>query len=145
MRPTVSWLAALVAIATLASGAVLAQQVTKEEIPGITNFARLETTIACGGATRPEAIVELKRMGFASVINLRLANEAGADVDAEAAAATAAGLNFVHLPFNMAMPDPMLIENFVAGCDTSCQSAGVHPLRPRRPGCGAVDDQASAS
>jgi len=127
MRPTVSWLVSLVAVGTLASGAVLAQQVTKEEVPGITNFARLETTIACGGATRPEAVVELKRMGFASIINLRLANEAGADVDAEAAAAKAAGLNFVHLPFNAAMPDPMLIDNFVAAVTLPAnQPAYIH-------------------
>ena len=49
-----------------------AQQVTKQTVPGVTNFAKLETTVACGGATTPEAVPELKKMGFASIINLRL-------------------------------------------------------------------------
>ena len=50
----------------------LAQQVTKETVPGVTNFARLETTVACAGATKAEAVPEIKKMGFASIINLRL-------------------------------------------------------------------------
>ena len=94
--------------------AAQAQKVIKEDVPGILNFARLETTIACGGATKPEALVELKKMGFKSVIALRLANEEGADIDKEAVAAKAAGMNFVHLPFNMQAPDPKLVDNFVA-------------------------------
>jgi len=31
--------------------ALNAQGVTKETVPGVTNFSRLETTIACAGAT----------------------------------------------------------------------------------------------
>ena len=52
-------------------------------------------------------------MGFASIINLRLATEPGADIDAEAAAAKAAGINFVHLPFNGSMPDPAVADRFL--------------------------------
>jgi len=77
-----------------------AQQVTKENVPGVTNFARLETTVACGGATKAEAVPELKKMGFASIINLRLASEQGANVEEEAAAAKAAGIKYFHVPFN---------------------------------------------
>ena len=65
-------------------------KVTHESVEGISNFARLDTTIACGGATKPEAVAELKRMGFASIINVREASEQGADVEKEAAAAKAA-------------------------------------------------------
>ena len=43
---------------------------------------------------------ELKKMGFASIINLRLASETGANVEEEAAAAKAAGIKYYHLPFN---------------------------------------------
>jgi uncharacterized protein (TIGR01244 family) len=82
-------------------------------VPGVTNFARVETTIACAGATTPAAMAELKKMGYASVINLRVATETGADIDAEAAAAKAVGINFVHLPFDAAAPDPMLVDNFL--------------------------------
>ena len=83
-----------------------AQGVTKESVAGVTNFARLETTIACAGATTPTAVAGLKQMGYASIINLRQASEPGADIDAEAAAATGGRINFVHLPFNAALPDP---------------------------------------
>jgi hypothetical protein len=80
--------------------------VTKETLPGVTNFAKLDTTIACAGATTPAAVAGLKQMGYAAIINLREASEAGADIDAEAAAAKTAGITIIHLPFNTAMPDP---------------------------------------
>ena len=72
-------------VATLASA-----QVTKESVQGISNFSRVETTIACAGATSPSAVAEVKRLGYASIINLREASEQGADVEAESAAAKAA-------------------------------------------------------
>lgn len=93
--------------------AVHAQNVTKATVPGVTNFARVETTIACAGATTPGAVADIKKMGFASIVNLREASEAGADVDAEAAAAKAAGINYIHLPFNTAKPDPAVADEFL--------------------------------
>src|SRR3954452_3713442 len=83
-----------------------AQQVTKETVPGVTNFVRLETTVACAGATKVEAVPEIKKLGFASIINLREASEPDANVDGEAAAAKAAGIRFYHIPFNGQRPDP---------------------------------------
>lgn len=100
-----------------------AQQVTKQTVPGITNFARVETTVACGGATKPEAVPELKKMGFASIINLRLADERGAEIDAEAAAAKAAGITFIHIPFNGQSPDPAVAERFL----TAITAPGAQP------------------
>jgi uncharacterized protein (TIGR01244 family) len=88
-----------IAFAAMLAASALAQ-VTKESVPGVTNFARLETTVACGGATKAEAVPELKKMGFASIINLRLASEQGANVEEEAAAAKTAGIKYYHLPFN---------------------------------------------
>jgi uncharacterized protein (TIGR01244 family) len=103
------------------------QTVTKETLPGVTNFAKLDTTIACAGATTPAALAGLKQMGYASVINLREASEAGAEIDAEAAAAKAAGINFIHLPFNTAMPDPAVADKFlIAVTDKKNQPAFVH-------------------
>ncbi len=95
MRLCVSVLAAL----SLA-GAALAQQVTEEKVAGVNNFKRLETTIACAGATTPQAVPELKKMGYASIINLRVPTEEGADVDQEAAAAKQVGIRFYNIPFN---------------------------------------------
>src|SRR5882762_6107619 len=90
-----------------------AQGVTKETVPGVTNFARVETTIACAGATTPAAVAGIKKMGYASIINLRQASEPGADIEGEAAAAKAAGINYVHLPFNAASPDPAVVDAFL--------------------------------
>jgi uncharacterized protein (TIGR01244 family) len=91
-----------------------AQQVTKKDVAGISTFAQVESTIACGGATSPEAIREIKRMGFKTVVNLRLASEQGALVDEEGAIVRSLGMNYVHLPFNIQTPDPKLVENFMA-------------------------------
>jgi uncharacterized protein (TIGR01244 family) len=103
------------ALAALLGGtAASAQQVTRKDISGISTFAQVESTIACGGTTTPEAIREIGKMGFKSVVNLRLASEAGARVDEEAAAVRAAGMKYVHLPFNMQSPDPALVDNFIA-------------------------------
>ena len=118
---------ALFAALVLGVAIVQAQSVTRETVPGVTNFARVETTIACAGATTPAALAGLKKMGYASVINLRVATEAGADIEGEAAAAKAAGVNFVHLPFNAAAPDPMLVDNFLkAVTDPRNQPAFIH-------------------
>jgi uncharacterized protein (TIGR01244 family) len=119
----------LVATLLACASALLTAQspVTKESVPGIVNFAHVETTVACAGATTPAALAEVKRMGYASVINLRQASEAGADIDVEAAAAKTAGLNYVHLPFNAASPDPMLIDNFIKAVTTPAnQPAFIH-------------------
>jgi protein tyrosine phosphatase (PTP) superfamily phosphohydrolase (DUF442 family) len=107
--------ALLVVVATaFGSRAASAQQVTKQAVPGVQNFAKLETTVACGGATTPEAVPELKKMGYASIINLRVPTEPGANVDAEAAAAKTAGINFFNIPFNGATPDPAVADKFLA-------------------------------
>ena len=52
--------ALVIAGVALVAAAVNAQQVTKQQVPGITNFARVETTIACGGVTKPEAMTVLE-------------------------------------------------------------------------------------
>ena len=111
----------------IAVAALHAQNVTKETVPGVTNFARVETTIACAGATTPAALAGLKKMGYASIINLRVATEPGAEIEAEAEAARAAGVNFIHLPFNVTSPDPMLVDNFLKAVTApSNQPAFVH-------------------
>lgn len=109
------------------STAFLSAQVTKESVPGVVNFSKVESIVACAGATTPAALAEVKRLGYKSVVNLRQASEAGANIEAEAAAAKTAGLNFVHLPFNAAAPDPMLVDRFLeAVTDPSNQPAFIH-------------------
>ena len=106
------WLIVL-AMALLDPAGVGAQQITKPTVPGAINVVQLETTVACGGATKPEAVPEIKKLGFASIINLRLPTEPGADVDAEAAAAQTAGIKFFHIPFNGQSPDPAVADRFL--------------------------------
>jgi protein tyrosine phosphatase (PTP) superfamily phosphohydrolase (DUF442 family) len=77
---------------------VSAQQVTKETVPGVRNFARLETTVACAGAITPDAVPEIKKMGFVSIINLRV-------------------------PFNGASPDTRAADQFLA----AITSEGAEP------------------
>jgi len=103
----------LIACLSAALTSVAAQNVTKETVPGVTNFSRVETTIACAGATTPGAVADIKKMGFKSVINLREAGEQGADLEGEEAAAKAAGINYIHLPFNGAKPDPAVADQFL--------------------------------
>src|ERR1019366_8651127 len=96
----------ILAVAALAVSANAQSQVKKSTVPGINNFSQVETTVACAGAITSGSVAGIKKMGFASIINLRLASETGADIDGEAAAAKAAGINFVHIPFNGSAPDP---------------------------------------
>jgi uncharacterized protein (TIGR01244 family) len=111
----------------LGTGVVRAQDVTRESVPGVTNFAKVGTTIACAGATSPGALAELKKMGYASVINLRAATEPGAEIEAEAAAAKTAGINYVHLPCNAASPDPKVVDEFLKAVTAPAnQPAFVH-------------------
>jgi uncharacterized protein (TIGR01244 family) len=97
----------------LACGAAIcAQQVTKEEVPGIRNLARLETTVACAGAITPESVASIKKMGFVSIVNLRRDTEEGANVDKEEAAAKAAGIRYYHVPYD-GSADPKAAEAFL--------------------------------
>jgi uncharacterized protein (TIGR01244 family) len=115
--------AALAALITAPASA----QVKKSEMPGIRNYSRVDATVGCGGAVDPSAMAALKKEGFVSVINLRLASEQGADVDAGRAAAQAAGLKYIHLPFNVAMPDTKVVDAFLAAvADKTNQPVFVH-------------------
>ena len=113
-------LAALLTVPALA-------QVQKKEMAGIRNYSRVDATVGCGGQVDPAAMASLKKEGYVSVINLRLANEEGANVDAGRAAAQAAGLKYIHLPFNAAAPDAKVVESFLAAvADKSNQPVFIH-------------------
>ena len=135
MQFRTSSLLAILGIAVIGVVSAEAQQVTKETVPGVTNFARLETTVACGGATKPEAVPELKKMGFASIINLRQPTEAGAMVEEEAAAAKVAGINYFNIPFNGQQPDPAVADKFITTITTkSNEPAYIHCAAGNRAG-----------
>jgi len=118
----------ILAIAAISVTVVFAQsQVKKENVPGIVNFNQIETTVACAGAVTPSSVAEIKKMGYKAIFNLRLANEQGADIEGEAAAAKSAGVNFVHLPLNAASPDPAVVDSFLkAVSEPGNQPAFIH-------------------
>ena len=116
-----------IACVLLLGGSLAAQQVTKGEIAGIRNYSRVDATVGCGGATDPAAMTALRKEGYVSVINLRQASEAGADIEGSRAAAKTAGLRYIHLPFNAASPDPKLVDSFLAAvADKSNQPVFIH-------------------
>ena len=82
-------------------------------VPGVRNFTKVDSTIACGGAVTPEAFAALKEAGYKSVVNLRDASEQGNDVEAAKKAAEAAGLKYFHLPFAPATPDMTMLDEFL--------------------------------
>jgi protein tyrosine phosphatase (PTP) superfamily phosphohydrolase (DUF442 family) len=98
-------------------------QVVKQEVEGIRNFAKVESTVACAGAITPAAIQEIKKMGYASIINLRLATEQGADIEGHTAMAKAAGIPYYHIPFSGAAPDPAVVDTFLK----TITAPGVQP------------------
>ena len=114
---------ALAAVLTIS----LVAQVQKKDVPGVRNYSRVDATVGCGGAVDPAAMVGLKKEGYVSVINLRLPTEEGANVEAGRAAAQAAGLKYIHLPFNAAMPDSKVVDSFLAAVgDKSNQPVFIH-------------------
>jgi uncharacterized protein (TIGR01244 family) len=104
-----TWLAVIGVLAASTASA----QVVRETVPGITNYARVESTVACAGAITVDAVAHIKKLGYSSIINLRLPTEQGADVEAHRAAAITAGIQYVHIPFSAAKPDPAAVDTFL--------------------------------
>ena len=126
MRLHLSTAAGLLAFVSICATPAFAQQVTKENVPGIRNLARLETTVACAGAITPESVVEVKKMGFVSIVNLRLASEEGANVEKEEAAAKAAGIRYFHVPYD-GSADPKAADAFLKAITTKgAEPAFIH-------------------
>lgn len=100
---------------------------------GVVNYTRIDATVACAGATPAEAMPAIKALGFASVINFRTAEEEGANIGASQTAATAAGLNYIHIPFRA--PSDETTEAFLSAiADGANQPAYIHCASANRVG-----------
>lgn len=120
------------AIGLLFAGVVLGAQTTP---PGTTNYTRVDATVACAGATPVEAIPAIKADGFKAIVNLRMPNEEGANVDASRTAAEAAGLKYIHVPFSGADPSPKAVDDFLAALkDPSNSPVFIHCATANRAG-----------
>ena len=103
------------------------QAPVKETLPGATNVTRVDATLMCGGATTAEAFPELKKRGFASVINLRKDDEPGVDIPGARAAADAAGLKYIHIPVDRSTPDAASVDAFISAVtDPANQPMYIH-------------------
>lgn len=120
---TRSWFVAILLLCGLARVPLGAQQVNKEQVDGIRNLSRIESTVACAGAITPKAVQAIKDMGYGAIINLRLASEQGADIEGHTAAAKAAGIRYIHIPFSATAPDPAAVDAFLK----AITSPGVEP------------------
>jgi uncharacterized protein (TIGR01244 family) len=112
----------------------LSASITKTDMPGIVNFSRSEEStgfagspVGFGGVTSSAVMPVLKNEGFATVINLRLAAETGADVQGGRAAAEAAGMNYIHLPLDPKKLDTAFVSEFMAAVgDVKNQPVYIH-------------------
>ena len=117
----------LTAVLVIAGAVSVAAQVTKQERAGIVNFSRVDAVVACGGATETSALDGLAKDGFKSVINLRMASEANANIELNAAHARSLRLNYIHIPFNAAQPEPKVLDEFLAAiANKANQPAYIH-------------------
>jgi uncharacterized protein (TIGR01244 family) len=107
--------------------AARAAQTPASAIPGVVNYTRVDAVVACGGATSVEAFPTLKQEGFRAVVNLRRAEEPDAAIEASRAAAQAAGLKYIHIPFDSHAPAADAVESFLAAVkDPSNQPVYIH-------------------
>jgi uncharacterized protein (TIGR01244 family) len=117
----------------LGVGTLVARGAQDEAPEGVVNYTRIDATVACAGATPAEAMPALKRLGFASVINFRTAEEEGANIEGSQAAAAQAGLKYIHIPFRT--PNAEVAGQFLeAIADTANQPAYIHCASANRVG-----------
>jgi len=102
-----------VALLTLVLTLAAAPQLQKDTIDGVRNYTKVDATIGCAGATDPKAMAALKERGYKAVLNLREATEEGSLIPESKAAAEAAGLAFIHVPFKGSAPDDAVADEFL--------------------------------
>ena len=124
-------------LAAFACSVAAAQAPDKEKLTGVNNFTRIDRDLAVGGLVSNEALPELKRRGFKSVINLRRASEVNANVEAEGDAVRAAGMKYINIPFSAGDPFDVAsaqVEPFLkALADPANLPALAHSVQSHRP------------
>lgn len=107
----------------------------KADYPGVVNFTRAAADVACGGATEIATLARLQRDGFRTIVNLRQATEAGADLDGHLAEARRLALEHVHIPFDGQRPEPQAVDRFLdVMADAGKFPVYVHCLSANRVG-----------
>ncbi len=124
---------ALVAVVVALAAALVSAQAQdpKAQAPDVkasltTNFVRVDPNFATGGATSAEQLEAVRKLGFRTVINLRMASEPGADLEGEAAAAAKLGFQYLSLPFSADAPDPAVVDKFLNVIRSAEQPVYIH-------------------
>lgn len=139
-------MARIVIVAVLFSGAVSAgsqsptapppsQSSPASQIEGVKNYTKVDASIGCAGATDPKAMTALAAAGYRAVLSLREAAEEGALIEESRAAAEAAGMKYIHLPFKGSAPDPKVADEFLkVVADSATQPLFIHCATANRVG-----------
>ncbi len=86
-------------------------QDTKQDLPPIRNFFRIDKDFCSGGQPRPEHLAQLKAEGVKVIINLRPESEHRVELETDAA--KAAGLRYINIPVVYADPKDEQVEEFL--------------------------------
>ena len=132
-RPAIRTIVLLIPLAALGLPVPVAEAQRETAPAGVSNYTRVDATVACAGATPVQALPELKKSGFVSVINFRMPEEQGANIEESKATAAKVGLKYIHLPHRA--PTPAIAEAFLkAVADPANQPAYIHCASANRVG-----------
>ncbi len=132
-RPATRMIVLLVALAALGVPIVVAEAQRDTAPAGVSNYTRVDATVACAGATPVQALHDLKKSGFVSVINFRMPEEPGANIEESKATAAKVGLKYIHLPHRT--PTSEIAEAFLkAVADPANQPVYIHCASANRVG-----------
>lgn len=100
-------------------------QDTKQELPPIRNFFRINKDYCSGGQPRPEHLAQLKAEGVKVIINLRPATEHRVELETDAA--QEAGLRYINIPVVFTDPkDDQVAEFLKITDDPNNRPAFIH-------------------
>jgi len=124
-RSAIRTIVLFVALVALGVPVSVAEAQRETAPAGVSNYTRVDATVACAGATPVQALPEIKKGGFVSVINFRMPEEPGANVDESKATAATVGLKYIHLPHQT--PTPEIAAAFLkAVADPANQPVYIH-------------------
>jgi protein tyrosine phosphatase (PTP) superfamily phosphohydrolase (DUF442 family) len=93
-------------------------------VDGIPNFGRVHDTLYRGAQPDKHGIENLRRLGVATIINLRMADDVAPD---EEATARRLGLGYIHVPLpGLSAPERAQVDRVLALIETSPKPVFVH-------------------
>ena len=127
MRSRFSVAAAALAAVCLWAIPVGAQKVTKETVPGVTNFARLETTVACAGATSRRRSPRSRRWGSRRSSTCGSRPSRAPTSTRKPRPPKPRAFAYYSIPFNGQTPDPAAADRFLEAITTKgSEPAFIH-------------------